>query len=155
MSIARKLAGCAYKVQRTFNESDSQQTMKSSCSPQPKALEELYLDDPEFACAHVSHDLIDFAAGRNTVCRSSSMRRCNSDSRLLFTQASPAPLPPPRPFRRSGASNRRSSSARNEDSALATARNGISARSPAQELSLENGFDDDLFMFLFTAEAVH
>ncbi len=142
-----------------FTSIDPTMKVASSCSPvspQPNVLAELYLEDPEFSCAQVSHDLIDFAAGRNTVCRASSLRRCRSDSRLL-TSIAPAPLPPPRPFRRSGTSNRRAISHSHDDSLLnlsTVPQNNNSYRWPSQEM-LFHEFDEDLFMFLFTAEAVN
>ena len=126
---------------------------------QPDVLAALYLADPELSCAHISYDLIDFAAGRNTVCRSSrssSLHRSRSDSSFSTTRA-PIPLPPPRPFRRSGASNRRTSSHRNDELLLSlptTLRSGSSGRWPVQEFTPED-FEDDLLMFLFTAEAVN
>ena len=59
-----------------------------------------FIADPELTVSDVAYDLVDFAAGRNTV--SSSAKLCRFENQLRPARSVLSPPPPPRPFRRIG-----------------------------------------------------
>ena len=126
------------------------------CQPEPIELADLYLADPELTYTDVSLDLIDFAAGRNTVCRPQHFRRCQSEpspsSRTAALRGvnTVTALPPPRPFRRS----RTDRPARNDTAAGGSPLAHLQTRNNMMQLILEQEFDEDLFTFLLASQSV-
>ena len=162
--------------------------MKSTLCAQLCDLALLSLPDPELTAPYLTYDLLDFAAGRNTVCTSSKFCRARSESRLF--RLTSLPMPPPTTFRRSeSASILRSIGANDDGFTASVVRNQLSISAQRRELdlplssplppprpfrrvgssrylqnagaedasqatfimSVEQRFDDDLFIFLFSS----
>jgi hypothetical protein len=122
---------------------------------EPAALADLYLADSELAHTDTSLDLIDFAGGRNTVCRLYNLHRSqtapSSHARIQETRIA-TPLPPPRPFRRTRQGGHRPRTAVEEPMNSSTSMQAASINQAIQYV-MERDFDEDLFTFLIASQS--
>ena len=109
-----------------------------------------FIADPELTVSDVAYDLVDFAAGRNTV--SSSAKLCRFEYQSRPTRSTLLPLPPPTTFRRARGSIRQRHMQTNIDS-LTTSISTFANSEP--ELSIgefESAFDY-LFILLVSSNS--